>query len=63
MGCLVCLKGLTLDVTARKRSADQQNLLIMHSIVTSKASWRGVAVIASGMRQSGLIRSTNSSKP
>ena len=53
MGYLVCLKGLTLDVTARKRSADQQNLLITALDRHVKSLLARVAVIASGMRQSG----------
>ena len=52
MGGLVCLKGLTLDVTARKRSADQQNLLIAALDRHVKSLLARVATVANGMRQS-----------
>ena len=51
MGGLVRLKGLTLDVTARKRSADQQSLLIAaldHHVMNLLAR---VAIVAKDMRQ------------
>ena len=51
VGTLVRLKGLTLDVTARKRSADQQSLLIAELDHHAKNLLTRVAVVAKGMRQ------------
>ena len=50
-GGLVRLKGLTLDVTARKRSADQQSLLIATLDHHVKNLLARIAVVAKGMRQ------------
>jgi PAS domain S-box-containing protein len=50
-GGLVRLKGLTLDVTARKRSADQQSLLIAALDHHVKNLLARVAVVAKDMRQ------------
>jgi two-component sensor histidine kinase len=50
VGDLVRLKGLTLDVTARKRSADQQSLLIAALDHHVKYLLARVAVVAKDMR-------------
>src|SRR3954468_23328000 len=52
MGGLVRLKGLTVDVTARKRAADQQSLLIAALDHHVKNLLARVAAVAKGMRQS-----------
>ena len=52
MGDLVRLKGLTVDVTARKRAADQQSLLIAALDHHVKNLLARVAAVAKGMRQS-----------
>jgi two-component sensor histidine kinase/integral membrane sensor domain MASE1 len=49
--CLVRLKGLTLDVTARKRSEDQQSLLIAALDRRVKNLLARVAAVAKDMRQ------------
>jgi PAS domain S-box-containing protein len=51
VGALVRLKGLTLDVTARKRFADQQTLLIATLDHHVKSLLARVAVVAKKMRQ------------
>jgi PAS domain S-box-containing protein len=51
LGCLIRLKGLTLDVTARKQSEDQQSLLIAELDHRVKNLLARVAVIAKDMRQ------------
>jgi PAS domain S-box-containing protein len=51
LGRLVRLKGLTLDVTARKHSEDQQSLLIAELDHRVKNLLTRVAVIAKDMRQ------------
>jgi PAS domain S-box-containing protein len=51
IGGLVRLKGLTLDVTARKRSADQQSQLIAALDHHVKNLLARIAVVAKGMRQ------------
>ena len=54
IGGLVRLKGLTLDVTARKRSADQQSQLIAaldHHVENLLAR---ISVVARGMRQNSV---------
>ena len=51
VGRLVRLKGLTLDVTARKQSEDQQSLLIAALDHRVKNLLARVAVIAKDMRQ------------
>src|SRR5262245_30845297 len=51
VGALVRLKGLTLDVTARKRLADQQTLLIATLDHHVKSLLVRVAVVAKEMRQ------------
>ena len=62
IGGLVRLKGLTLDVTARKRSEDQQSLLIAALDHHVKNLLARVAVVAKDMRQSsGLARRVHSS--
>src|SRR5262249_36704456 len=50
LGRLVCLKGLTLDITARKRSEDQQSLLIAELDHHVKNLLARVAVVAKDMR-------------
>jgi PAS domain S-box-containing protein len=52
MGRLLRLKGLTLDVTARKRSEDQQSLLIAALDQRVKNLLARVAVVAKDMRRS-----------
>ena len=52
MGGLVRLKGLTVDVTARKRAADQQSLLIAALDHHVKNLLARVAAVAKGMRRS-----------
>ena len=51
IGSLLRLKGLTLDVTARKRTADQQSLLIAAMDHHIKNLLARVAVVAKGMRR------------
>src|SRR6185437_7645743 len=51
LGRLVRLKGLTLDVTARKQSEDQQSLLIAELDHRVKNLLTRVAAIAKDMRQ------------
>jgi PAS domain S-box-containing protein len=50
MGHLVCIKGLTLDVTARKLSEDQQSLLIAALDHRVKNLLERIALIAKDMR-------------
>jgi PAS domain S-box-containing protein len=52
MGRVLRLKGLTLDVTARKRSEDQQSLLIAALDDRVKNLLARVALVAKDMRQS-----------
>jgi PAS domain S-box-containing protein len=51
VGHLVRLKGLTLDVTARKRSEDQQNQLIAALDHRVKSLLARIALVAKDMRQ------------
>jgi PAS domain S-box-containing protein len=51
VGALIRLKGLTLDVTARKRAADQQSMLIAALEHHVKNLLTRVAVVAKDMRQ------------
>ena len=54
IGGLVRLKGLTLDVTARKRSADQQSQLIAALDHHVKNLLARISVVARGMRQNSV---------
>jgi PAS domain S-box-containing protein len=54
IGGLVRLKGLTLDVTARKRSADQQSQLIAALDHHVKNLLSRISVVARGMRQNSV---------
>jgi PAS domain S-box-containing protein len=54
IGGLLRLKGLTLDVTARKRSADQQSQLIVALDHHVKNLLARIALVAKGMRQNSV---------
>jgi PAS domain S-box-containing protein len=54
IGGLIRLKGLTLDVTARKRAADQQSQLIVALEHHVKNLLARISVVARGMRQNSV---------
>ena len=59
VGRLLRLKGLTLDVTARKRAEDQQSLLIAALDHRVKNLLARVAVVAKDMRREQRLHSTS----